>query len=273
MNRSSSSFLRHHCLGRAIAIIGSTSSFDRHHWSAQRIFRRARRPEIRTVVGAESARKNVSGGAITAIVMDNCQRAMNSLGIEPRPLRAESQSTVGNDSESSPVSIADLEDLVDDSPGLRISRRPDAALILVCDRSFADFQLSYAFVDARQQIHRFEARHNYWQLELPDEILIGLVAGHCADVPSREKSVHPAIAAAGDEFHCGLDPNMRTEQAEICQSQPIGLQDRQGRCGSCGLEADRKEDNLSMWFALGNRDGIGRRINDANIAASRATLQ
>lgn len=51
-------------------------------------------------------------------------------------------------------------------------------------------------------------------------------------------------------------PHMGDQQGKVGQSQGLGLENSQSRCGSRGLEAHGKEHHLVLRLALGKAHGV-----------------
>ncbi len=94
-------------------------------------------------------------------------------------------------------------------------------------------------------------------------------AGDRADVPRRQKSLHPVRR----RFEHGGDrrrhEDVGDQGREVFQPQPrrLGHRHRVGR--RSGLEADGEEDHLAIRMPLGQGHGLHRRVDDAHVAPFR----
>ena len=131
------------------------------------------------------------------------------------------------------------------------------------------FELAHAHVDSLQQIERLEAGGDDRHPIPRGERAVLVEAHHRADVTGGEKGVHPPRRRAEDRLHRRRDQHVRDQQREVAHAPAARLDGGQRVSGRGGLEADREEDDLAIGVALGERQRVERRVDDAHVAAAR----
>src|SRR5262249_28697540 len=97
---------------------------------------------------------------------------------------------LGDQPDAAPLTVADLEHLVDQLPRARVALPADSAGVLVLHLRAAGFELAHGAEDAFEHVERLEAGDDDGHtIAAGDRLVLG-VAHHRADVAGPQEPLH-----------------------------------------------------------------------------------